>query len=128
MNTIKVYIIGFIILFAFVACDEDVDIVPSVPYSIELNDSVYHNGDSLYGRVIINTESMPSGTNIKKIDCRLRNIVIGSEVNTYVCPFGVKLEDMPIGIHTLSVIVKCKAPGYDLTYWRYDLKMINIIK
>ena len=105
---------------------DDVEFSPSVPYSIEINGTEFQNGDSLYGRVIIDTESMIQGTSIEKIDCRLGNIVIGTVKNSMVCPFGVRLVNKPIGMHTLSVIIKCESPGYDKTFWRYDLETINI--
>lgn len=112
---------------AFTACNEDdLEVSPSVPYSIEFNDSIFHNGDSLYGRVVINQQKMVAGTDIKKIDCRLGNIVIGTTENKMECPFGVRLKDKPAGTHTFSVIIKCEAPDCDETYWRYDYNMIII--
>lgn len=114
----------------FVGCQKDNDdYSPAVACRIEgLNDSiVYHNGDSLFGRIVIIEDSLITGTTIKKIDCRLGNIVIGTVENAMVCPFGVRLKDKPIGTHTFSIIIKCKAPDCDETYWRYDFKMINII-
>jgi len=122
-------------LFTFLVCcvvfsgckeDEDVEFSPSVPYRIVINDSIFHNGDSLYGRVIVIEDSLVSGMNVKKIDCRLGNIVIGAVNNKMVCPFGVRLKDKPAGTHTFSVIIKCEAPDCEETYWRYDLKMITI--
>lgn len=111
------------------ACNkDDLEISPSVPYSIEFNDSIFHNGDSLYGRVVIDQQKMVAGTDIKKIDCRLGNIVIGTVENKLVCPFGVRLKDKPAGTHTFSVIIKCEAPDCDETFWRYDFKMITIKK
>lgn len=113
----------------FTACQNDNnDYSPAVSYRIEgLNESLtYHNGDSLYGRIVINEDSLITGTAIKKIDCRLGNIVIGTIENDIACPFGVRLKDKPIGTHTLSVIIKCEVPDFDETYWRYDFKMIEI--
>lgn len=117
----------FLCGLVFTACkDDDLEISPSVPYSIELNDSIFHNGDSLYGRVVINQQKMVAGTSIKKIDCRLGNIVIGTTKGKMECPFGVRLKDKPIGTHTFSVIIKCESPDCDETFWRYDFKMITI--
>lgn len=113
----------------FVGCKKDNDSYsPAVSYQIEgvSASTEYHNGDLLSGRVVILEESLIPGTEIKKIDCRLGNIVIGSVENSMVCPFGVVLHDKPAGIHILSVIIKCESPDCDETYWRYDLKMINI--
>lgn len=112
---------------ALFSCKKDeVRLSPTVPYRIELNDSIYHNGDSLYGRVVVIEDSLISGMNVKKIDCRLGNIVIGSVESRMVCPFGIKLKDKPLGEHTFSVIIKCEAPDYDETYWKHDYKMITI--
>lgn len=119
-------ILGSILL---IACQKDnEDYSPAVAYRIEgLNDSItYHNGDSLFGRIVIIEDSLIAGTEIKKIDCRLGNIVIGNVENARVCPFGVRLKDKPVGTHTFSVIIKCEAPDCDETFWRYDFKMINI--
>ena len=106
--------------------NNEIEESPAIPYKIELNGTEFHNGDSLFGRVIIDEKSLIQGTVIEKIDCRLGNIVIGTVANDRVCPFGTRLIDKPIGIHTLSLIIKCKTPGYDETFWRYDLKTINI--
>ena len=119
-------ILGSII---FTACQKDnEDYSPAVAYRIEgLNDSItYHNGDSLFGRIVIIEDSLIAGTEIKKIDCRLGNIVIGTVENAKICPFGVRLKDKPAGTHTFSVIIKSEAPGCDETFWRYDIKMIRI--
>lgn len=111
----------------FTACNKDeLEVSPAVPCSIVLNDSIFHNGDSLCGRVVINQQKMIAGTDIKKIDCRLGNIVIGTTENKMECPFGVRLKDKPAGKHTFSVIIKCEAPDCDETFWRYDFKMITI--
>lgn len=113
----------------FTACQKaNDDYSPAVAYRIEgLNDSItYHNGDSLYGRIVIIEDSLIAGTEIKKIDCRLGNIVIGTVENAKICPFGVRLKDKPAGTHTFSVIIKSEAPGCDETFWRYDFKMISI--
>lgn len=108
-------------------CKEDeLEVSPAVPFTIELNQTEYHLGDSLYGKVVINTSELTSGTTIEKIDCRLGNIVIGTTVNQMSCPFGVRLKDKPIGTHTFSVIIKCQSPNCDLTFWRTDYKMIEI--
>ena len=111
-----------------IGCKKDEkDFSPSVPYSVVFNDSIYHNGDSLYGCVTINQDSMVAGTMIKKIDCRLDNIVIGSVENQMECPFGVRLMNKPIGDHTFSIIIKCESPDCDETFWRYDfVKHITI--
>ena len=111
-----------------VGCKEDeIVFTPSVPYRVVLNDSVYHNGDSLYGRVFVLQDSMVTGTVVKKIDCRLGNIVIGTVENQMECPFGVRLVNKPIGDHTFSVIIKCEAPDCDETFWRNDfVKLITI--
>lgn len=122
-----IYVILSCILF--IACQKETyDYSPAVDYRIEgLNQSLtYQNGDSLYGRIVINEDSLIAGTAIKKIDCRLGNIVIGTTENAMVCPFGVRLKDKPIGTHTFSVIIKCEAPACDETFWRYDFKMIKI--
>lgn len=112
---------------AFVGCKEDdLELCPAVPYTIEGLEASYQNGDSLSGRIVVIADSLISGMDVKKIDCRLGNIVIGTVENKLVCPFGVKLVDKPKGTHTFSVIIKCEAPGYDETYWRYDYKCINI--
>lgn len=111
----------------FTACKKDeLDLSPSVPYDIKINKKTFHNGDSLYGRVVIDEKKMVTGTKIKKIDCRLGNIVIGTSENEMNCPFGVRLKDKPIGTHTFSVIIKCESPDCDETFWRYDLDMITI--
>ena len=111
----------------FTGCSEDkLEFSPAVPYRIELNDSVFHVGDSLFGRIVVIGDSLLPEMNVKKIDCRLANKVIGSVDNAKVCPFGVRLADTPIGVHTFSVIIKCEAPDCDETYWRYDYKMITI--
>lgn len=115
--------------FIFTACqNNNDDYSPPVAYRIEgLNDSItYHNGDSLFGRIVIIEDSLIAGTEIKKIDCRLGNIVIGTVENAKICPFGVRLKDKPAGIHTFSVIIKSEVPDCDETFWRYDFKMINI--
>ncbi len=105
---------------------DDFNPSPSVPFNIVCNDSILHNGDSLYGRVVVNKNKMINGTVIKKIDCRLGNIVIGTSEDKFECPFGVRLKDKPIGKHTFSVIIKCEVPNYDETFWRHDYKMITI--
>ena len=100
---------------------------PSVPFRVEFNDTAYHNGDSLFGRVIIIKDSMVAGTAVKKIDCRLGNRVIGTVENQLECPFGVRLENKPTGQHTFSVIIKCETPDCDETFWRNDfVKLITI--
>ena len=124
-----IYVAAFfsVWLLALAGCKNDeLTPAPEVPYTIELNKTVFHNGDSLYGRVIVNENELAEGMKIKKIDCRLGNIVIGTTKNAMVCPFGVRLEDKPIGEHTFSVIFKCDASDCDETYWRYDIKMITI--
>ena len=109
------------------SCNEDeVIFSPAVSHRIELNDSIYHNGDSLYGRVIVIEYSLTAGLAVKILDCRLGNIVIGTVENQLVCPFGVRLKDKPIGTHTFSVIIKCEAPECDETFWRYDYRIITI--
>lgn len=113
----------------FISCqNDDYNYSPAVAYRIEgLNSPIeYHNGDSLYGRIVVIKDSLIAGMQIKKIDCRLGNKVIGTVENTLVCPFGVRLKDKPIGTHTLSVIIKCEAPDCDETFWRYDFKMVEI--
>lgn len=56
----KIYMIMtlFAIMMAtmFSACSKD-DVVfsPEVPYNIELSNSEYCNGDSLYGKIVIKT-------------------------------------------------------------------------
>ena len=117
---------------------KEINACPDVPFSVEFNKidfdnndtiygcTTYANGDSLYGRVIIGLDSISYNTIIDKIDCRLGNIVIGSSEDSRICSFGVRLKDKPIGVHTFSIIVKCEAPGYDLTFLRYDLETINI--
>lgn len=111
----------------FGGCKEDeVVFSPAVPFRVELNSAIYHNGDSLYGRVIVIEDSLVVGMNVKKIDCRLGNIVIGTVENQLVCPFGMRLKDKPIGTHTLSVIIKCEAPDCDETFWRTDYDIITI--
>ena len=113
----------------FSACSKD-DVVfsPEVPYNIELSNSEYCNGDSLYGKIVIKTTEMVSGTQIKKIDCRLGNIVIGTTTNKTECPFGIRLKDKPLGYHIFSVIIKCESPDCDETYWRHDYKdLVKIV-
>lgn len=123
LGTLLLIVCGIVLT----ACKEDeVEFSPSVPYKIELNDSIFHNGDSLYGCVTIDQQKMVAGTDIKKIDCRLGNIVIGTTKNKMDCPFGVRLKDKPAGKHTFSVIIKCESPDCDETFWRHDLKMITI--
>lgn len=124
----KIYLWLFVFMsgIAMFGCSEEVQFSPAVPYRIELNDSVFHIGDSLHGRIVVIEDSLVSGMKVKKIDCRLGNIVIGSVKNAMICPFGVRLLDKPIGTHTFSVIIKCEAPGCDDTFWRYDYKMITI--
>ena len=124
-----VYVIMLTIISGlyFTGCsEEDLEFSPAVPYRIEINDSTFHMGDSLYGRIVVIEDSLLPGMDIKKIDCRLANRVIGSVDNAKVCPFGVRLTETPIGVHTFSVIIKCEAPNCDETYWRYDYKMITI--
>lgn len=119
--------LAIICSISFWGCSEDeMKFSPAVPYSIELNDSVFCVGDSLFGRIVVIEDSLSVGMRVKKIDCRLANKVIGSVDNAKVCPFGVRLTETPIGIHTFSVIIKCEAPNCDETYWRYDYKMITI--
>ena len=113
-------------MIVIASCQKDLEISPYVPFTVELNDSVYHNGDSLYGRVVIDQLKMVSGTEIKKIDCRLGNIVIGTTEGKMECPFGVRLKAKPIGEHTFSVIIKCESPDCDETFWRDDTKKIII--
>lgn len=129
----KSFYLFFLLLCAicFIGCnsdDDEVKLSPTVPYSVEFNDSIYHNGDSLFGRVVINQGKMAAGTEIRKIDCRLGNVVIGTVENKMICPFGVRLKDKPIGTHTFSVIIKCESPGCEETFWRYDLKRVIIKK
>ena len=120
-------LLSIISSIAFISCKEDeVVLSPSVPYRMEFNDSIYHNGDSLFGRVVVIRDSLIVGMDVKKIDCRLGNIVIGTVENKMECPFGVRLKDKPAGTHTFSVIIKCEAPDCDETIWRYDFKMITI--
>lgn len=112
---------------SFINCkNDDIEISPSVPFKIEINGTDFRNGDNLYGRVIIDMKSIIPGTEVKKIDCRLGNIVIGTVENEMICPFGVILQDKPIGKHVFSIIIKCESPGYDETFWRHDLEIINI--
>ena len=106
--------------------NDDINPSPEVPFDMEFNASEYSNGDSLYGKVIIDEANMTVGTKIKKIDCRLGNIVIGTVEDKMVCPFGVRLKDKPQGIHTFSVIIKCETPEFDETFWRYDYKNVTI--
>lgn len=106
--------------------DDEIKVSPDVPFTYVLNQTEYQNGDSLYGKVIINTKEMVAGTKIEKIDCRLGNIVIGTTENEMECPFGIRLADKPTGTHILSIIIKCQSPDCDLTYWRHDIKNINI--
>ena len=121
-----VYSLLLAIMIVIASCQKDLEISPYVPFTVELNDSVYHNGDSLYGRVVIDQLKMVSGTEIKKIDCRLGNIVIGTTEGKMECPFGVRLKDKLIGEHTFSVIIKCESPDCDETFWRDDTKKIII--
>lgn len=111
-------------------CEDNKDFSPPVSYEIEFNDSLlqYHNGDSLYGHVTIIEDSLITGTEIKKIDCRLGNIVIGTVKNEMVCPFGVRLKDKPVGQHTFSVIIKYEVPGYDETFLRANFTELITIK
>lgn len=126
--------IVFLLLVTFITClifdgckeDEELETSPSVPHRIELNDTVYHIGDSLSGRIVVLEDSLIAGTVIKKIECRFANKLIGTVENIGICPFGVRLVSTPVGIHTLSVIIKCEAPGYEEALWRYDYKMIII--
>jgi len=114
---------------AISSCKEDeVTFSPSVPFKVEFNKAVteYQNGDSLYGNVIVKEDSLIKGMQVKKIDCRLGNIVIGTVEGKMVCPFGVRLKDKPVGTHTFSVIIKCEAPDCDETFWRHDFKTITI--
>lgn len=111
------------------SCKKDeVAFSPYVPFKVEFNkvSTEYQNGDSLYGNVTIKEDSLVKGMQIKKIDCRLGNIVIGTVENKMVCPFGVRLKDKPVGTHTFSVIIKCEAPDCDETFWRHDFKTIRI--
>ena len=129
----KIYMIMtlFAIMMAtmFSACSKD-DVVfsPEVPYNIELSNSEYCNGDSLYGKIVIKTTEMVSGTQIKKIDCRLGNIVIGTTTNKTENDNKVveNKKDKPLGYHIFSVIIKCESPDCDETYWRHDYK--NLVK
>lgn len=122
-------LLSSIICFMVSSCKEDeIEVSPEVPYTIDINGVEFENGDSLYGKVIINQEEMVVGTEIKKIDCRLGNIVIGTTENQMECPFGVRLKDKPVGTHTFSVIIKCVSPDCDETYWRTDSKFITITK
>ncbi len=100
---------------------------PEVPYEIELNNVIFHNGDSLFGKIVVKGNELANGLKVRKIDCRLGNIVIGTVKDELVCPFGIRLKDKPLGEHTISVIFKCEAPKCDETFWRYDIKMITII-
>lgn len=127
----KIYLImtllAIMMATMFSACsNDDVEFSPEVPFDIEIQDTQYCNGDSLFGKIVIKTTEMVAGTEIKKIDCRLGNIVIGTTNGKTECPFGVRLKDKPLGYHTFSVIIKCKSPDYDETYWRHDYK--NFIK
>lgn len=125
------YLIIAVLFTALVisSCKKDeVTFSPSVPFKVEFNKAIteYQNGDSLYGNVTIKEDSLVKGMQIKKIDCRLGNIVIGTVENKMVCPFGVRLKDKPVGTHTFSVIIKCEAPDCDETFWRHDFKTITI--
>jgi len=122
------FVLSFLCITVIGCKEDEKEISPSVFYNIELNDSVYENGDSLYGYVEIDKRRLIKDTEIKKIDCRLGNVVIGTTKNQLTCPFGVRIKDKPVGTHTLSIIVKCETPGYLETFWRYDLKIIHIIK
>ena len=141
------YFLAALLVCSLSSCQKELECTPFVPFDVylnntvfhavcvdnevivkdvELNNLVYHNGDSLYGKIVIDKNEMTPGTNVQKIDCRLGNIVIGTNENQFECPFGVRLSDKPIGVHKLSVIIKCKAPDYDQTYWRLDLGLITI--
>lgn len=122
------FVLSFLCITVIGCKEDEKEISPSVFYNIELNDSVYENGDSLYGYVEIDKRRLIKDTEIKKIDCRLGNVVIGTTKNQLTCPFGVRIKDKPVGTHTLSIIVKCETPGYLETFWRYDLRIIHIIK
>lgn len=126
MGGIKKLCFLFLCFIGFAACNEDVKFSPTIPYSLEVNSYTLQNGDSLYGVVTIEPDSLISGTEVKKIDCRLGNIVIGTVENQLVCPFGMRIEDKPIGVHTLSVIIKYQVPEFDETYLRTDLDIITI--
>ncbi|MDE5560652.1 MAG: hypothetical protein K2J00_02430 [Bacteroidaceae bacterium] len=124
---------SFFVLMSFVACgmvlvgcSAALEPTPEVPYTLEFNETDYYVGDTLFGRIVVQEDQLAVGTKVKKIDCRLANIVIGNVENGMVCPFGMRLKDTPVGTHTFSVIIKCEAPGCAETYRRYDYKMINI--
>lgn len=118
---------SLILLSVFGCSQDEPKFMPTIPLDIDLNQTQYQNGDSLYGKVTLDLGQAVSGIKIEKIDCRLGNIVIGESKNSPICRFGVRLEDKPIGKHVFSVIVKCDAPDYDLTYLRYDLETVNIV-
>lgn len=125
----KTFLYAFISLcFTFlISCSEDeIKVSPYVPFTVSINGVEFENGDSLYGQVLIDEADLEEGTEIKKIDCRLGNIVIGTTTNELVCPFGIRLKDKPVGEHTFSVIIKCQSPDCDETYWRTDSKTITI--
>lgn len=120
-------LLAFSLSATFISCTEDEgELSPAVPHRIELNDTVFHNGDSLHGRIVVVEDSLVSGMKVSKIDCRLGNIVIGTAKNAMTCPFGVRLTGKPAGKHVFSVIIKCEAPGCEETFWRYDYKLITI--
>lgn len=121
----NVCLMSFIVL-GVLGCDNEVSFSPPIQFQLNLNDNEFQNGDILSGKVVILTESLISGTEIMKIDCRLDNIVIGTVVDQIECPFEVKLKDKPIGTHTMSVIIKYQVPGYDLTYLREDYENVII--
>lgn len=114
-----------VLAMIIVACSKDeLEVSPSVPYNIELNKNIFCNGDSLFGKIVINDNNMVPGTQVKKIDCRLGNIVIGTTEGQFECPFGLRLKDKPLGFHVFSVIIKCQSPDCDETFWRDDYSTI----
>ncbi|MBQ8362030.1 MAG: hypothetical protein IJX44_08815 [Bacteroidaceae bacterium] len=130
MKAINCITCCLMILGILSGCEDDKDFSPPISYKVEFNDSLfqYHNGDSLYGCVTILQDSLITGTDVKKIDCRLGNIVIGTVKNELVCPFGVRLKDKPAGKHTFSVIIKYEVPGYDETFLRTNHTELITIK
>lgn len=126
MKKLILLFISISFLSVFSCKNEEPEFMPIIPLDINLNQELYQNGDSLFGKVTLDMSKAVSGTDIQKIDCRLGNIVIGESKNSTTCKFGVLLKDKPTGRHKLSVIIKCKAPDYDLTYLRYDFDMVNI--
>lgn len=126
MKKILLLSLSIMLLLVFSCKKDEPKFVPSIPLDIDLNQEYYQNGDSLFGKVSLDLSKAAPGTDIQKIDCRLSNIVIGESKNSTTCKFGVLLKDKPAGKHKLSIIIKCEAPDYDLTYLRYDFDMVEI--